>query len=267
MKKYRKTLALLLAMTLMFSLSACSLRGNDTFSIVAQLDTRQLSLAYRTGDRAGEQIVAALSQLQADEDISDISRYWFRDDLITLKGTKNALEELEAELVPRTLIVGYDKGHLPYSGHDSEGLPIGFHIDLARAVGAALGWRVEFLPIDTASAEIELKSGNVDCVFGVHTNFANAKDMALSPPYMRTTIIIASLNGSGLISEKSLAGKALAVSEYGQFFDCLTGKPELMEKPEYIIRLPGSSDDCLRALKDGACDAVVTDTAAIEYFR
>ena len=265
MKKLRNPLILLLAAALLLSLSACTLGGNDTFTVVSRLETRQLCLAYRTGDRAGELIIAALAQLQADGDISDISRDWFRADLITLKGEKNALEGLETG--QRSLIVGYDKGHLPYSGQDAEGLPIGFEIDLAREVGAALGWRVEFLPIDTASAEIELKSGNVDCVFGVHANFANAKDMSLSPPYMNTTVIIAAMNGSGITSENALAGKTLAIGEYGQFFDCLTGKPELMDKPEYIIRLPGSSDDCIRAMMDGACDAVVTDTAAIEYFR
>lgn len=266
MKKMVKVFSLILSFALMCSFGACSLKGNSKYNIVSRLGKQQLCVAFREGDKAGDAVIAALAVLQAEGEVSKISRDWFNDDLSKLKGDGDALEKLDMEIGERSFNVGYDAAHLPYSGVDSGGTPLGFDIDLARAVFDLLGWRARFIAIDVSQAAVELKSGNVDCVWGGYAMQEGAKGIRFSPVYMTNTVIAASLNGSGITGEKAISGKTLAVSESGQFAAALDAAEGVAERAEYLVILPGGAVDALNALDEGKCDVVISDLAMIEYY-
>ena len=126
---------------------------------------------------------------------------------------------------------------------------------------------IKFVAINVADAKTELDSGNVDCVWGAYAYDKSATGIRQSPVYMKNTIIIASLSGSGVRNSGSLSGKTLALSENGCFEQVLYNNEKVSQKPKYIIKLPGGCDECIKALEDGSCDAIMTDLDAIEYYK
>lgn len=266
MKKIRLVLAMILVFGLLLSLTGCKMLGNDTYTVVERLENQKLCVAFRFGDKAGDAVIAALSELEAEGEVESISHKWFGEDRSLLKGDENALASLESPAEPRTFIVGFDPAHLPFSG-GSASSPTGFDVELARKVCEKLGWKIKFVAVDVSKAEVELASGNVDCVWGAYAYDEGSTKLSQSPVYMENTVIVASLNGSGIRTEKSLSGKTLAVSEAGLYSSVLDRHSDISDRAEFLVKLPGGPDACFDALESGACDAIVTDLASIEYHK
>ncbi len=266
MRKLRTFSALLIALGIIISLTGCKVGGNSKYSVVERLESQQLCVAFRLDDRAGDAVIAAMAELEAEGEVEKLTRKWFGDDSSLLKGEAESISKLDFDVEPRTFIVGYDAGHLPFSGEEG-GVLMGFDVEFARAVCTKLGWKIKFVAIDVSTASVELNSGNVDCVWGGLPYSADSKKISQSPPYMKNTIIVAGLSGSGIHSTKGLSDKTLAVSENGCFANILNSHPEISEKSAFILSLPGSVDACLEALDNGVCDAVVADLASIDYYR
>ncbi|MEM5767823.1 MAG: transporter substrate-binding domain-containing protein [Bacillota bacterium] len=266
MKKRMSALALLLCI-FMTVLSGCGLGGNEKYRVVETLAEQEFCVAFRQGDKAGEAVIAALKTLQASGEVTELSDKWFGEDRSLLKGDESALDAYTDGLEKRTFIIGYDAGRLPFSGDNAAGMPVGFDVELARLVCQTLGWRAKFLPIDVSQAKVELGSGNVDCVWG---GFAYDEDngaLQQSPVYMANTIVLASLAGSGVRSVGGLSRKTLTLSENADFNAVLEANKALQTKPGYIVKVPGGTDACFKALEDGSCAAIITDLAALDYYK
>ena len=167
----------------------------------------------------------------------------------------------------KKIIVGLDDNYPPMGFKDENNEITGFDVDLAKEVCNQLGWKVKFLPIDVSQATVELNSGNVDCVWGGFAYDESNTDINQSPVYLENTIILASLTSSNVRSVRSLSGKTLTLSENAYFNAVLEGNEALQNKPEYIVRVPGGTDECFEALDNGACNAIITDLAALDYYR
>lgn len=63
------------------------------------------------------------------------------------------------------LVVGLDDTFAPMGFRDEKGELVGFDIDLASAVGDEIGMDVEFKPINWDAKDLELSSGNIDCIW------------------------------------------------------------------------------------------------------
>ncbi|MEG1242303.1 MAG: transporter substrate-binding domain-containing protein [Oscillospiraceae bacterium] len=263
MKKLKSALALLLALGLFLSLFGCKIGGNDSYSILDNIDNQQFCIGFRPGDKAGEAVIAALAVLQDEGKLRELSVKWFGSDLSLLEGDGKALENLGEKPEKRNFIIGYDPGRLPFSGSVENGNPTGFDIDLATAVCQKLGWRTRFLAIDVSQAEVELTSGNVDCVMGGLAYDEDNSKIQMSPPYIKNTVVLATLAGSGV----SLGGKTLMISDSGYYNSLLEKNSKLTDKPAFIIRVPDGADGCFKGLRDGSCDVIITDKAALDYYR
>lgn len=266
MKKLRFYPALFFVLGIIVSMTGCSVGGNSSYTVVERLETQQLCVAFRLDDRVGNAVNAALAELQAEGEVAKLSEKWFGEDRSLLKGDAEALSKLETPVEPRTLLVGYDAGHMPFSGGGTSS-PEGFDVELAKKVCEKLGWRTKFVAVDVSKAEVELGSGNVDCIWGGFADDGSSKKISCSPAYMENTVIIASLNGSGVRTAKSLSDKTLAVSETGLFSSVLEKFPDVSQQAEFLAKLPGGTDACFEALKSGACDAILTDMAGIDYYE
>jgi len=266
MKKKARTLALVLSILLIISISGCSTGGNSKYRVADRLEQQEFCVAFRLDDQAGEAVIAALKVLQDSGKVSELSQKWFNEDVSLLKGDPNALKNLTETVEKRTFIIGYDAGRLPFSGTTVGGMATGFDIDLAREICTQLGWKAKFLPIDVSQAVVELNSGNVDCVWGGFAYDENNTDINQSPVYMKNTIVLASLVSSNVRSVRSLSGKTLTLSENGYFNAVLEGNKALQNKPKYIVKVPGGTKECFEALNDGACNAIITDLASLDYY-
>lgn len=266
MKNQARAFAFVLSVLLLFSISGCGAGGNDKYRVADSLAQQEFCVAFRLDDKAGLSVIAALKVLQESGKVTELSQKWFYEDVSLLKGDSNALNLLET-VERRTFIIGYDAGRLPFSGATMGGAAIGFDIDLAREVCKTLGWKAKFIPIDVSQATVELNSGNVDCVWGGFAYDEKNTDINQSPVYMKNTIVLASLVSSNVKSVRSLSGKTLTLSENGYFNAALEGNDSLKNKPKYIVRVPGGTDECFKALDSGACNAIITDLAALNYYK
>ncbi len=266
MEKRLRATALVLTILLLLSVSGCGTGSNEKYRVADKLAQQQFCVAFRLGDKAGEAVVAALKVIQASGKVTELSQKWFNEDVSLFKGDENALKNLGEEPEKRTFIIGYDEGRLPFSGKTSGGMATGFDVDLAREVCKELGWKAKFLPIDVSQAVVELNSGNVDCVWGGFAYDENNTDIYQSPVYMENTIVLASLRSSGIRSAGGLRGKTLTLSENAYFNAILEDNKALSEKPKYIVKVPGGTEACFKALNDGSCAAIITDLAALDYY-
>ncbi|MEA4894071.1 MAG: transporter substrate-binding domain-containing protein [Oscillospiraceae bacterium] len=267
MKKTTRAIAFLLSVVLLISMTACGIGGSGEYRVADKLAQQEFCVAFRLDDKAGDAVISALQVLQSSGKISELSLKWFGEDVSLLKGDEKALDKLEEKPEERTFIIGYDEGRLPFSGKTDGGMATGFDVDLAREVCKQLGWKAKFLPIDVSQALVELNSGNVDCVWGGYAYDENQTGINQSPVYLQNTIVLASLTGSGVRSIGSLSGKTLTLSENAYFNAVLDSSKTLSEKPEYIVKIPGGTEACFKALENGSCAAIITDLAALDYYK
>ncbi|NLV86524.1 MAG: transporter substrate-binding domain-containing protein [Clostridiales bacterium] len=259
--------ALFLALALFCSLNACTINDVGKYRVAEKLSEQSFCVAFRSGDKVGLAVNAALEVLSANGKAKELSVKWFGEDGVILQGDGEALDEILPELEPRTLLVGYDSGRLPFSGRSKTGLPTGFDVEMAKEACALLGWKTKFIAVDVSKAEVELNSGNVDCVWGGFAYDENLKKIDTSPVYMTNTIVLASLSGSDVRGISSLSGKTLSLSENSYFNAALESREAMKEKPAFIVRLLGGSGACIEALNEGSCDAIITDRAALYHYR
>ena len=267
MKNKTRFIALALIILLILSITGCAFGGNGKYRVADRLQQQEFCVAFRLDDKAGESVISALKVLQASGKVSELSLKWFGEDVSQLKGDENALKDYTADAEKRTFIIGYDAGRLPFSGTNAGGSATGFDVDLAREVCKELGWKAKFIPIDVSQATVELNSGDVDCVWGGFAYDKENTEINQSPVYIKNTIVLASLAGSGVGSVRSLSGKTLTLSENSYFAAVLEGNSALKEKPEYIVKDPGGTEACFKALDDGSCSAIITDLAALDYYK
>ena len=84
---------------------------------------------------------------------------------LTLSAALAEDNSLQAILDKGTFIIGLDDSFPPMGYRDENNDIVGFDIDVARAVAEKLG--VEFIaqPISWEAKELELSSGNIDCIW------------------------------------------------------------------------------------------------------
>ncbi|MGM9527818.1 MAG: hypothetical protein ACI3UZ_05685, partial [Oscillospiraceae bacterium] len=89
----------------------------------------------------------------------------------------------------------------------------------------------------------------------------------LSPVYMKNTIVLVSLSGSGIRSARGLSGKALTLSENCYFNAVLDANETLKNRPSIINRIPGGTAACIDSLNNEGCDAIIADIYSLDYYR
>lgn len=251
---------LLLLLALLAAFSAC---GQETVGgyVVSEtgLDNRVLSIGCREGDPLMDILIAALQVRAADGTVAQLSRSWFGGDVTSLKGDSEALTGLD---IPqdRILVLGYDASSLPFSGTDDQGHAIGFEIELAESVCALLGWELRALAVDVTNADVELASGNVDCIWG-GASLSDAGGLRVLS-YMETEYVLISLAEAPVKRLNALNGKILS---YPSFAGDAVLSADLASVADTAAAL-ASTQACLTALDAGRCDAVLTDALAAAYY-
>ncbi len=188
--------------------------------------------------------------------------------MLSLMGLALAEEPaVQAILDKGTFVLGLDDSFPPMGYRDEAGEIVGFDIDLATEVCKRLGVELVKQPIDWSAKEMELSSGNIDCIWnGMSITPEREESMAMSFPYLNNQIVFYVLKDSGIATLEDLAGKKVAVQS-GSYAE------EVMDSEAYAA-LKGSVaevlafDEYLTALMDleqGGVDAVLIDRVVAEY--
>lgn len=162
-------------------------------------------------------------------------------------------------------IVGLDDSFPPMGFRDENNEIVGVDIDLAKEVAKRLNMEFVAQPIDWDSKELELKNGNVSCIWNGMTITDERKEaMLISDPYMANNQIIVVAPGSDITSSADLAGKVVGLQKGSSAVAALDKtevRAQIREVVEYTDNVLALTD-----LKVGRTDAVVVDEVVGRYY-
>ncbi len=162
-------------------------------------------------------------------------------------------------------IVGLDDSFPPMGFRDENNEIVGVDIDLAKEVAKRLNMEFVAQPIDWDSKELELKNGNVSCIWNGMTITDERKEaMLISDPYMANNQIIVVAPGSDITSSADLAGKVVGLQKGSSAVAALDKtevRAQIKEVVEYTDNVLALTD-----LKVGRTDAVVVDEVVGRYY-
>ena len=163
--------------------------------------------------------------------------------------------------------VGMDPSFPPFESLDGEGQPIGYDVDLARAIAARWGVEVSFEGIGFDGLVAALWAHKADSVISaLPVDPRLTRDVAYSIPYFEAGLLLVVAEGTtDIASPDDLAGRRLAV-EWGSEGD-VQGR-ELRRRLEGLTLLPFPlPQDALAAVVAGEADAALTDAISLRQFQ
>ena len=173
---------------------------------------------------------------------------------------------VQAGVEDKTLIVGFDAEYPPFGYKDDNGEYVGFDLDLAQEVCDNLGWELVKKPINWDSKDMELNSGNIDCIWNGFTINGREDDYTWSDPYLNNEQVMVVASDSGIDTLADLAGKNVVVQAASAALDALNSDDNkdltdsfgsLTENPDY--------NTAFMNIDSGAADAVAVDIGVAKY--
>lgn len=168
---------------------------------------------------------------------------------------------LQALLDKGTLVLGLDATFEPMGYTNLDGEIVGYDIDVAKEVCARLGIELVLQPIEWAAKEMELSSGNIDCIWnGMSVTPERQESMALSEAYMNNQIVLLVCNPD-FTSKEDLVGKKMGVQSgsfaeevletYEQYADYYASLGEVLGYEDYLT--------AIMDMKNGQIDGIMID--------
>lgn len=138
----------------------------------------------------------------------------------------------------------------------------GFDMDLARAIGKQMGYKVEIVSMGFDALIPALNSGNIDVVAaGMSINEERQKAVTFSEPYYTSGLIVmVNKDNNEVKSVKDLEGKRIAC-QIGT-----TGENKSRTVEGAKVKAFNTQDEASLELKNGGADAVIGDAPVIEYY-
>ncbi len=258
----KRLFALLLAVCMILTMGACGKSGG-AYTVVETLAEGEYAIGFRNNDPVGDYVVAALQVLSANGKVAELETKWFNDDVIHIDKDAGALEKL-GNIPQRSFIMGLDADNFPMS-YVSNGVYMGFDVELCRAVCDLLGWELKFAEVeDESKAYVHLISGNVDAVWGGMLLNPDETNYSVRCPYMEGGSVVVVLAGSGLGNLRKLSDKHIGMNEAPRYADALA--TTTLGTTAQITAIPDGSEVLFDSLYNGTYDAIVTDHAAALYY-
>lgn len=157
-------------------------------------------------------------------------------------------------------------GYPPMEYLDEDGTtPIGFDVDVAKAIGEELGLEVEFLDTAWDGIFASLDSDRFDCIISaVSIKPDRQENYNLTKAYIANRVVMVTVKDSELSKPEDLSGKSVAVqteTTSDDYMKELQANGLDVEILPYDRVIQGFDD-----LKVGRVDAVVTDSVVAAYY-
>ncbi len=189
--------------------------------------------------------------------------------LLALVSCNKKVESGEFTIEKGVLKVGMEIGYPPMEYYDVDGkTPVGFDIELGKAVAEKLGLKVEF--IDTAWDGIfaGLETSKYDCVMSAATiTPERLESMEFSVPYVGNgqAIVVRAEGDFKPSTLEELTGKTVAyqAETTSDIFMTKLGEKGLQFSPAEFDKVINAYDE----LKLGRCDALVCDALVYANYK
>lgn len=160
--------------------------------------------------------------------------------------------------------VGFDQEFPPMGFVGDDGEYTGFDLDLAKEVASRLGLEFVAQPINWDAKDMELDSGNIDCIWNGFTMQGREDAYTWVGPYMANNQVFV-VNADSTISGKAdLAGKAVEVQKDSSGLAALQDDADLTNSFASLTEV-ADYNTALMDLESGACDAVCMDSIVAGY--
>lgn len=179
-------------------------------------------------------------------------------------GKDSAAGEAPATVEPGKFIVGFDQEFPPMGFKGDDGEYTGFDLDLAKEVASRLNLEFVPQPIDWASKDMELDSGNIDCIWNGFTITGREDDYTWSTPYMDNSQVVLVKEDSGIEKLTDLAGKVVEVQADSSAEAALAEMEELTATFGKLQTTP-DYNTAFMDLEMGAVDAIAMDVIVAGY--
>lgn len=160
--------------------------------------------------------------------------------------------------------VGFDQEFPPMGFVGDDGQFTGFDLDLAKEVASRLGLEFVPQPINWDAKDMELDSGNIDCIWNGFTMQGREDAYTWVGPYMANNQVFVVTADSDIASKADLAGKAVEVQKDSSGLAALQGEAELSASFGSMTEV-ADYNTALMDLESGACDAVCMDSIVAGY--
>lgn len=163
-----------------------------------------------------------------------------------------------------TLIVGFDQDFPPMGFVGDDGEYTGFDLELAQEVAKRLGLEYKAQPIAWDSKDMELESGNIDCIWNGFTMTGREDDYTWTEPYMANQQVFVVANDSDINSQADLAGRIVEVQADSSAEAALKEAPELTATFKELLTT-ADYNTAFMDLEQGAVDAIAMDVIVAGY--
>lgn len=160
--------------------------------------------------------------------------------------------------------VGFDQEFPPMGFVGDDGEFTGFDLDLAKEVASRLGLEFVPQPINWDAKDMELDSGNIDCIWNGFTMQGREDAYTWVGPYMANNQVFVVNADSDIASKVDLAGKAVEVQKDSSGLAALQDDAELSASFGSMTEV-ADYNTALMDLESGACDAVCMDSIVAGY--
>ena len=261
----KKCIAFLLVLALLAALCGCGQTEASAFRVLEVLGEKQFCAICRSGDKLAPVIDAAMLTLAGNGRLSAITSRWLGKDRSCLSGDAGALRALGELPEARRLIIGVETDYDPLS-FEENGTLVGMSVDLANAIGEALGWEIMILPISPDDVAAQLASGNVDCALGFDHGIVSAEKFSVGQPYLKCDVILAVRTDSETKRLRDLRDTRIGIIHDPAVLKMVRSNEKLTKyaagATEYL-----SIERCMKALDNGWCSAIAMDSLMLSYYR
>lgn len=159
--------------------------------------------------------------------------------------------------------VGTDPSFPPFEQLDATGQPIGYDLDLARAIASAWGMRVEIVAIGFDSLLDALQTGQIDSVISaLPYDERLTKNVAYSSPYFDAGIRLAVRKNATLSRVEQLATQRIAV-EWGSTGDMVGRQLQQKKSGLHLVQFSTPEEAVAALVNDQTIDALLVDQVTL----
>ena len=173
-------------------------------------------------------------------------------------------EAAQAESAGGTLVVGFDQDFPPMGFLGDDGEFTGFDLELAQEVAKRLGLEYKPQPIAWDSKDMELESGNIDCIWNGFTMTGREDNYTWTEAYMANTQVFVVGKDSGIASQAALAGKVVECQVDSSAEAALKEVPDLTATFKELLTT-ADYNTAFMDLEQGAVDAIAMDVIVAGY--
>ena len=163
-----------------------------------------------------------------------------------------------------TFTVGFDQDFPPMGFVGEDGEYTGFDLELAQETAKRLGLTYVAQHIAWDAKNMELESGNIDCIWNGFTMTGREDEYTWSEPYMENSQVVVVMEDSGIETLEDLAGKIVEVQADSSAEAALKEMPDLTSTFGTLQTTP-DYNTAFMDLEMGSVDAIAMDVIVAGY--